>query len=154
MTYYLIQNLGQHIILYVIAYAISWFLIKQKFFRIHIGYLVLLSILTVLSAVFGDLVEFFSGRSLVFLLVVCAWDHYWARSRMGQQPMELEKARRIQIALAIVLSICWLLCLLGIGFFRYFDEEIVFVAAVLLWGYSYFHKNDGNQKSGKPPYPQ
>ena len=150
MTYYLVQNLGWHIILYVIAYGISYFLIKQQLFRAHVGYLVLLAVLTVISAIWGDLVEFFGGRSLVFLLVVCAWDHYWARCRLGQQPLKLEKARKLQMVLAAALSVCWLLCLLGIGVFQYFEEELVFVAAVLLWGYGYFHRNDTGGKT--PPH--
>lgn len=141
MTYHLVQNLGWHIILYALACGISWLLLKQKLFRGHFVYLVALGVLTVLSALFAELGEV-CGRSLVFLLVVCTWDHYWARARIGDAPLALEKAKKLQVALAVVLSGCWLLCLFGVGFFRYFEEELVFVAAVLLWGHGYFHRND------------
>ena len=148
MTYQLVQNLGWHLIPYAIACGISWLLLQHKFFKGHLVYLAALGVLTVLSALFPQLGEV-CGRSLVFLLVVCAWDHYWARARLGAAPLNLEKTKKLQIALAVVLSGCWLLCLFGVGFFRYFEEEIIFVAAVFLWAYGYFHKDS---KEGKPPY--
>ena len=120
--------------------GISWALLKKGYFRANIFYLVLVGVLLVLPEFLWALPEGMTGN-YIFLLV-CVWDHYWARVKTGNAPMSPGKARRVQAAMAVILTLLWGVCRLKVGVFTHLNEASLFVAAVYLWVHTYYHRND------------
>lgn len=135
-----------HIVLFCVIIGISEFLLKRQRFRVHLVFLGLIALVTIgLSYALDSLIVW---MPTVFL-VLCLWDHYWARNRLGQSPMPLKKAKCIQAAAAVILSACGVL-VLGIGFFQDWNGWNLGWALLVSAGYvavhSYFHRNDTTAK--------
>lgn len=123
----------------------SYFLLKRKHFRANVVYLVVVGILLVLPDFLWELPEPFWCNYI--FLVFCVWEHYWALNHLGEAPISLEKAWRLQTVVAVVLTVCWLLCFLEVGFFRSLNETTFLVAAGYLWLHRYFHRNDTSEET-------
>lgn len=135
-----------HIVLFCVIIGISEFLLKRQRFRVHLVFLGLIALVTIgLSYALDSLIVW---MPTVFL-VLCLWDHYWARNRLGQSPMPLKKAKCIQAAAAVILAACGVL-VLGIGFFQDWNGWNLGWALLVSAGYvavhSYFHRNDTTAK--------
>ena len=135
-----------HIVLFCVIIGISEFLLKRQRFRVHLVFLGLMALVTIgLSYALDSLIVW---MPTVFL-VLCLWDHYWARNRLGQSPMPLKKAKCIQAAAAVILAACGVL-VLGIGFFQDWNGWNLGWALLVSAGYvavhSYFHRNDTTAK--------
>jgi hypothetical protein len=147
MTYYLLENLGLSMVLIVILYGLSWILLQMKRFQIHIAYLVLLGVLTVGLALWEN--PYLSGSQTVFVLVVCAWDQYWTKANLSQQPLALEEAKKRQKNLAIILTIVAILVVLRVPILVHLDKDVAVAAAALLWVEGYVRRDNGK---GRPFY--
>lgn len=133
--------------------VISEYLLKRQRFRAHLVFLALMAIMAL--AVVTIMLDYGQDNLIVWMpevfLVLCLWDHYWARNRLGQTPMLLKKAKRIQIAAAVILAACGALSL-GIGFFQDWNGNgwnlgVTFlVSAGYVAVHSYFHRNDTTAK--------
>lgn len=78
------------------------------------------------------------------LLLLFAWDHYWTWHQQGQAACSPEKARCIQVGLAVLVGVCWMLCHLQVGFFGHFNESSLLVMAGYLLAHAYYHRKDSD----------
>ena len=129
-------------VFFCVIIGISAFLLNRQRFRVHLVFLGFMALVTIgLGYALDDLILW---EPTVFL-VICLWDHYWARNRLGQAPVPLKKAKCIQAAAAVILAACGVL-VLGIGFFQGRNGWNLGVALLVSAGYvavhSYFHRND------------
>ena len=138
--YWILTDTLLSLALCLLICGISWALLKRRYFRANIVYLIVVGVLLVLPQFFLDVPTAFLGND-VFLLI-CIWDHYWARNRLGKTSLSPQKARRIQVASAVILSLCWLLCLLEVGFFQELNRTSLLVTAGDLWAHAYYHRKD------------
>lgn len=145
----LVQSIALPLLLFLALYGISWGLLKKKLFRPHLVYLVLLAAAAVAATVQLDCTYPLNGSSLIFLLLFCVWDHYWAKRNLGMETASLEQARKAQKVLAVILTVCTVLAYLDVAFFSWFQDEVVLSAAVLLWANAYFQK-DNTEGRGTP----
>ena len=130
------------LVLFGVIIGISEFLLNRQWFRVHLVFMALIA-LTVIGL--GYALDSLTVWIPDVLLVLCLWDHYWARNRLGQNPVPLKKAKRIQAVAAVFLGICGVM-VLGIGFFRGWNGCNLGVALLVSAGYvalhGFFHRND------------
>lgn len=126
----------------VLLCLISWKLLQRGRFRGHLVFLALMLVLAVAENVLTTIPEGLRGNDVLFLLF--AWDHYWTRHQRGEAACSPEKARRIQVGLAILVGVCWLLCHLQVGFFGHFNESSLLVITGYLLAHAYYHRKDSD----------
>lgn len=138
------------VVLTGVIVGISEFLLNRQRFRAHLVFLGLMALVMVTIGLSYALDSLIVWMPDVFL-VICLWDHYWAKNRLGQSPMPLKKAKRIQAAAAVILAVCGVLSL-GIGFFQDWNGNgwnlgwALLVSAGYVAVHSYFHRNDTTAK--------
>lgn len=126
----------------VLLCLISWKLLQRGWFRAHLVFLALMLVLAVAENVLPTIPKALLGSDI--LLLFFAWDHYWTRHQQGQAACSPEKARRIQVGLAVLVGVCWLLCHLQVGFFGHFNESSLLVITGYLLAHAYYHRKDSD----------
>lgn len=130
------------LVLAVLLCLISWKLLQTGRFRGHLVFLALMLVWAMAENVLTMLPAALQGNDILLLLF--AWDHYWTRHQRGEAACSPEKARRIQVGLAALVGVCWLLCRLQVGFFGHFNESSLLVMAGYLLAHAYYHRKDSD----------
>ena len=137
------------LVLTCVIVGISEFLLNRQRFR---GHLVFMSLMALVMVAIG--LNYALDSLIVWMLVflvICLWDHYCAKNRLGQSPMPRKKAKHIQSVAVVILAVCGVMSL-GIGFLQDWNTDgwNLGWALLVLAGYitvrSFLHRNDTTDK--------
>lgn len=126
--------------------VLSYLLLRMRRFRLN---LILLVAMAVAGAAMLLMPHAGEGRSyganLFFLLVVCAWEHYWTQKQVVGVGASEEQAWKHHKWLAVILTAVTALAYLNVPVFSLLNQELCLTLTAVLWCYYVF--NSGS----KPP---